>query len=135
MSPSEILGEEMRRAPLKDMSELRSSQSGRNRSVDQHHIFPVFRGADNRYAQFFKDVGIDVHAWTVPLESHRHRSEIHGRGRWNQIWQGWIDEHYAPTDLEEYGSLEVTQRDVYHFASRLMDDFGIYEDALPYRTY
>lgn len=117
-----------------EIREARNSKAPQN--MHQHHIFPVFRGSQpTRYSQFFKDVGIDVHEYTVPIEASKHY-EVHGRGMYNEIWKGWIDEHYYENRLEERFELEVDARDVRRFAIQMIDHFGINDDdMMPYGTH
>jgi hypothetical protein len=108
----------------------------------QHHIFPLFGFRSDTYSptstdpndynhwqnedfyNFWHKVGINPHDWTVPVDP-THHSKLH-TDDWNNIWKSWIMEHYD----------EVTEKDVYRFASQMLDGFGIGDaDQLPYKTY
>jgi hypothetical protein len=81
-----------------------------------HHIFP------RQFEAFFSQRGIDIHSFTITVDHHiTHLRGIHGRGnhgqfpgRWNQLWQDFIDNTPNASALE-----------VYQFAGRLLDDFGL----------
>jgi hypothetical protein len=81
-----------------------------------HHIFPV------QFKSFFSSRGVDIDSFTVTVEHQiTHLRGIHGGGnmgqfpgRWNQLWQGFIDVNP-----------NATAKDVYQFGGKLIDDFGL----------
>jgi len=88
--------------------------------MHSHHIFP------QKWAEWFADRGIDVHQYTIALESSEHLSGVHGKGgfvgsgdsvlprRWNQFWDSFIEEHQL-----------ANSKDIYQFAGVLLDWFGL----------
>jgi hypothetical protein len=84
----------------------------------KHHVFNKFRGQSplsQKYRDFFKKHGILVDDYTVCLTDSMHRNVIHKAGHnWTTRWKEWID--YNPN---------ATTREVYQFAGRLMDEYGI----------
>ena len=84
----------------------------------KHHIFNVFRGNSAKsevYRQFFKVHGIDVEAFQVLIPEEMHRKFIHAAGNnWTTKWKEFID-----------ANPNATTKEVYQFAGKLMDEFGI----------
>jgi RHS repeat-associated protein len=84
----------------------------------KHHIFNKFRGnspASQVYRDFFKKYNIKVDNFTVELTDTMHKQFIHrGGNNWTTRWKQWID-----------SNLNATTKDVYQFAGRLMDEYGL----------
>jgi len=62
-------------------------------------------------------LGIDVDQYTVTVSNGKggmHMNSIHGKGHWNQKWMEFID-----------NNPNATTKDVYQFAGKMMDDYGL----------
>ena len=82
-----------------------------------HHIIPAFRGKSKPYAEFIKNLGIDVDQYTITVSGGKggmHMNFIHGKGKWNQKWMDFID-----------NNPNATAKDIYQFAGKMMDDYGL----------
>jgi hypothetical protein len=92
-----------------------------------HHIFNKFRGASSasqKYRNFFKKHGIEVDKHAVEMTDTFHKAFIHrGGNNWTTRWKTWIDANEGATTME-----------VYQFAGRLMDEYGInHLPIVPYK--
>jgi RHS repeat-associated protein len=88
-----------------------------SKNLADHHIIPAFRGKSAKYARFIKKRGINVDNFTVTLshgKNSHHLKFIHGQGKWNQRWMDWID-----------ANPNATAKDIYQFAGRMMDQYGL----------
>jgi RHS repeat-associated protein len=87
-----------------------------------HHIFP------QQFRKFFQGKGVDIDQFTVRIGETTHLKGVHGRGlgnmpgRWNARWSEFIDANPG-----------ATPKDIYQFAGRLMDEFGL--SGLPIAPY
>ncbi|HXG45260.1 MAG TPA: DUF2380 domain-containing protein, partial [Gemmatimonadales bacterium] len=87
-----------------------------------HHIFP------QQFRRFFQSKGIDIDQFTVRIGETTHLKGVHGRGLgnmpggWNARWSEFIDANPG-----------ATPKDIYQFAGRLMDEFGL--SGLPIAPY
>ena len=87
--------------------------------IADHHIFP------QKYKPIFEKLGIDIDKYTVSLGSATHLRGIHGKGtasmpgRWNERWREFFMKNPNPTTKE-----------VYQFAGKLMDEYGINKEIL-----
>jgi uncharacterized lipoprotein (TIGR02269 family) len=55
----------------------------------KHHLFPQAR----EFREWFRDSGIDVHAWTMVIPEHAHLRVHGGSGRggaWNEAWRQFM---------------------------------------------
>ncbi len=95
-------------------------------TVADHHIIPKFRGKSKKYADFIASRAIDVDKFTVTLvhgKASHHLKFIHGQGKWNKKWMDWID-----------NNPDATAKDIYQFAGKMMDEFGLSRlNIHPYR--
>lgn len=80
-----------------------------------HHIFP------QQFREFFKARRVDVDKFTITVaHDTTHLKGIHGRGlgnmpgRWNQRWAEFIKNNPS-----------ASPKDVYQFAGKLLDEFGL----------
>jgi hypothetical protein len=84
----------------------------------EHHLFPAFRGENNqKYRDFFSDLGIDIEEWKLTVDARTHLKWIHGDVDWNFTWKCWIDEHEG----------EVTRDEVIVFGKRMLETNGFYD--------
>lgn len=87
--------------------------------IADHHIFP------QKYRPIFKKLGIDIDKYTVSLGNTTHLRGIHGKGNagmpggWNERWKEFFAKKLNPTAKE-----------VYQFAGKLMDEYGINKEIL-----
>jgi hypothetical protein len=93
----------------------------------RHHLFNKFRGASptsQKYRDFFAKHGIDVDRFTVEIPESMHQKLIHRAGNnWTTRWKQWID-----------ANPNATTKDVYQFAGRMMDEYGVSGlQIVPYR--
>ena len=98
--------------------------------IQRHHIFP------QQFKRFFQRIGINIHDWTVELGVGEHLSGVHGvggypfpngypgttPGRYNALWDAWIQAHPNANASEAYA-----------FARQMMRRFGL--DGLPIVPY
>ena len=94
--------------------------------VADHHIIPKFRGKSKKYTEFIAKRGIDVDEFTVTVahgKASHHLKFIHGQGKWNKKWIEWLN-----------NNPDATVKDIYQFAGKMMDEFGLSGlDIHPYR--
>jgi uncharacterized lipoprotein (TIGR02269 family) len=66
---------------------------------EKHHIFPQAR----EFAQWFRDRGVRIHDFTLPIPRDLHR-RIHGSdgrgGPWNQAWRDFMNRNRRATPEE-----------------------------------
>ncbi len=89
-----------------------------NRPHEKHHIFP------QEFKTWFERKGIDIHQWTMFIETSLHKS-IHrgaGGGAWNAAWRQF---------REEKGE-NVTKEEMWKFAGELCVRFGLMAPLQPY---
>ncbi len=88
----------------------------------EHHVLP------QQFRRFFEGKSINIGQFTVRIGETTHLKGIHGRGlgnapgRWNARWSEFIE-----------ANPNATPKDIYQFAGRLMDEFGL--SGLPIGTY
>ncbi|HEX8437563.1 TIGR02269 family lipoprotein [Archangium sp.] len=67
----------------------------------KHHLFPQAQ----EFRDFFRDNGIDIHAWTMVIPEHAHLRIHRGAGRggaWNEAWRRFmIANHRRKVPQEE----------------------------------
>ena len=84
----------------------------------RHHLFNRFlqqTGTSQKYREFFKKHKINVDDYCVELPRTPHINRIHQKQNdWTNRWKNWIDEHP-----------NATTKEVYQFAGKLMDEYGI----------
>lgn len=82
--------------------------------LGDHHLF------SQQFRTYFASRGIDIDLFTVTLGETTHLRGIHGSGvgampgRWNQVWQDWIQRNP-----------DATADEVYKQAGRMMDIYGL----------
>lgn len=74
---------------------------------------------------FFKDRGIDINQYIIPLTRAEHRlrpNGLHtnGRGNWNKQWERWIAKNEDATKEEIFDKLQ-----------EMMEKFGLDPDRFP----
>lgn len=91
--------------------------------LQDHHIFP------QTFRRYFEQNGINIDQHTITLGSNNHLRGIHGRGigsmpgRWNDRWRNFIE-----------NNPNASQREIYQFGGRLMDEYGLTNYRIhPYR--
>lgn len=81
----------------------------------KHHLFPQA----TEFREWFRDNGIDVHAWTMVIPEHEHL-RIHGSsgrgGLWNEAWRQFMKANQGR---------QVSQKEIFHKAFDLAFHFGI----------
>jgi uncharacterized lipoprotein (TIGR02269 family) len=89
--------------------------------LEKHHIFPQ----EEFLAKWFKEKGINIHAFTMRLPKSFH-SWLHsggpGGGQWNEAWRQFVTQSTANT----------TQEDIWRFAFELMNRFYLNGSLVPY---
>jgi hypothetical protein len=100
--------------PMPELGILSKALPGAAR-IAKHHIFP------QQFRKFFLSKGLNIDQFAVRLASETsHLKGVHGRGLasmpggWNARWAGFIEANPSAT---------ATQ--IYQFAGRLMDEFGL----------
>jgi uncharacterized lipoprotein (TIGR02269 family) len=90
-----------------------------NRPHEKHHIFP------QEFKVWFKLKGIDIHQWTMLIETDLHKRIHRGKegGPWNAAWRRFI---------EEKGGKQVTQEEIWKHAWELCVRFGLMAPLRPY---
>ncbi|WP_158502269.1 TIGR02269 family lipoprotein [Vitiosangium sp. GDMCC 1.1324] len=90
-----------------------------NRPHEKHHIFP------QEFKAWFESKGIDIHQWTMFIETSLHKSIHRGAsgGAWNAAWRQFI--------LEK-GSSYVTKEEIWKHAWELCVRFGLMAPLEPY---
>lgn len=64
-----------------------------------------------------KERGIDADQYTVLVQhgkASHHLKFLHGQGKWNDKWKQWID-----------ANPDATAKDIFQFAGKMMDEFGL----------
>jgi hypothetical protein len=83
--------------------------------IHLHHIFP------QTFAAQFKQLGIDIHKYTVPISKGEHLKDVHGKGNaqvpggWNHRWEEFFKQKQGM----------ATPLEAYQFAGKLMDEYGL----------
>ena len=84
----------------------------------RHHLFNRFWKQNDgtlKYREFFKKHNINVDDFCVELPRTTHVNHIHNRQNdWTNKWKSWID-----------SNPNATTKEVYQFAGKLMDEYGI----------
>jgi uncharacterized lipoprotein (TIGR02269 family) len=90
-----------------------------NRPHEKHHIFP------QAFKAWFTLQGIDIHQWTMLIETTLHKSIHRGEygGPWNEAWRQFIEERRGRT---------VTKEESWKHAWELCVRFGLMAPLLPY---
>jgi uncharacterized lipoprotein (TIGR02269 family) len=90
-----------------------------NRPHDKHHIFP------QEFKKWFELRGIDIHQWTMFIETKQHQSIHRGArgGPWNAAWRQFIAEREG---------LKVTKEEIWKHAWELCVRFGLMAPLHPY---
>ena len=69
--------------------------------MEKHHIFPQAKDL----AQWFKERGVDIHLYTLPIPVHVHR-RIHSGGPkgglWNEAWREFREDNRGASPEEIY---------------------------------
>jgi uncharacterized lipoprotein (TIGR02269 family) len=89
--------------------------------LEKHHIFPQ----EEFLARWFKEKGINIHAFTMRLPKSFH-SWLHSGGprggQWNEAWRQFVRQSTAST----------TQEDIWRFAFELMNRFYLNGSLVSY---
>lgn len=88
----------------------------------KHHLFPQAQ----EFKDFFRDSGIDIHAWTMVIPEHVHLRIHRGPGRggaWNAAWRQFMNANQRR---------KVTQEEMLGKAFELAFRFDIVGPVLPY---
>jgi uncharacterized lipoprotein (TIGR02269 family) len=90
-----------------------------NRPHEKHHIFP------QAFKKWFERRGIDIHQWTMLIETSLHKSIHRGEsgGPWNEAWWQFI--------MENEGK-DVPQEKIWKHAWELCVRFRLMAPLLPY---
>ncbi|WP_257461792.1 SitA6 family polymorphic toxin lipoprotein [Archangium lipolyticum] len=90
-----------------------------NRPHEKHHLFP------QAFKKWFKSKGIDIHRWTMFIETTLHKSIHRGPngGPWNAAWWQFIRENEGR---------EVTKEEIWKHAWELCVRFGVMAPLQPY---
>ena len=90
-----------------------------NRPHEKHHIFP------QEFKVWFDSKGIDIHQWTMLIETDLHKSIHRGPsgGPWNAAWRQFIR---GPRGKD------ATQEEIWRHAWQLCVRFGLMAPLLPY---
>jgi uncharacterized lipoprotein (TIGR02269 family) len=90
-----------------------------NRPHEKHHIFP------QAFKKWFKSKGIDIHQWTMLIETTLHKSIHRGEsgGPWNEAWWQFIQENAGQ---------DVSQEKIWKHAWELYVRFRLMAPLLPY---
>jgi uncharacterized lipoprotein (TIGR02269 family) len=91
-----------------------------NRPHEKHHIFP------QAFKEWFESKGIDIHQWTMFIETDLHKSIHRGKngGPWNEAWRQFIRGQRGK---------EATKEEIWKYAGELCVRFGLMAPLLPYR--
>jgi uncharacterized lipoprotein (TIGR02269 family) len=90
-----------------------------NRPHEKHHIFP------QEFLEWFKGKGIDIHQWTMFIETALHKSIHRGEkgGPWNAAWRQFI---------RNPKNKDATKEDIWKHAWELCVRFGLMAPLQPY---
>jgi uncharacterized lipoprotein (TIGR02269 family) len=93
-----------------------------NRPHERHHIFP------QEFKVWFKRQGIDIHQWTMLIETDLHKRIHRGEsgGPWNAAWRQFIRERRGGKQQQ------VTQEEIWKHAWELCVRFGLMAPLRPY---
>jgi hypothetical protein len=84
----------------------------KSENQQQHHILP------QKHNDFFKEkAGINIHEWTVLLDSKTHGQMTSAKEGYTNAWNAFVDSHPG-------GSKENVYHDVVNFTSELYGVFG-----------
>lgn len=91
-----------------------------NRPHEKHHIF------SQEFKTWFKDKGIDIHQWTMLIETELHRRIHRGArgGPWNDAWRQFKNANEG-----------ATKEEIWEHAWELCVRFGLYSPLQPYYGY
>ncbi|MFL5354093.1 TIGR02269 family lipoprotein [Archangium sp.] len=92
-----------------------------NRPHEKHHIFP------QAFAEWFRIKGIDIHQWTMFIETDLHKRIHRGEkgGPWNAAWRNFI------LEKDNQGG-KVTKEEIWNHAWELCVRFGLMAPLQPY---
>jgi hypothetical protein len=93
----------------------------------KHHVFNKFRGQSDKsqkYRDFFAKHKVDIDTFTVEIPESMHKYQIHtANNNWTTRWKDWIDTNP-----------NATTKEVYQFAGKLMDEYGLsHIPLIPYK--
>ncbi|MBE4752232.1 TIGR02269 family lipoprotein [Corallococcus sp. ZKHCc1 1396] len=76
--------------------------------MEKHHIFPQAQ----ELARWFKQQGVDIHLYTLPLPVHVHRRIHSGKsmgGEWNQAWREFISAkpNATPQEIHQHAGVLI----------------------------
>ncbi len=99
--------------------QLEEADEKLNRPHEKHHIFP------QAFKAWFKLNGIDIHQWTMFIETALHKSIHRGEkgGPWNAAWEQFIQAHKDKPPTKE---------EIWKYAGELCVRFGLMAPLLPY---
>jgi uncharacterized lipoprotein (TIGR02269 family) len=90
----------------------------RTKVYEMHHIFP------REFKEWFKEKGIDIDLYTMPLEVEEHRRIHRGAngGEWNAAWRRYQEKNLGASKIE-----------IMKYAGQLIYEFRLYGLIVPYR--
>jgi uncharacterized lipoprotein (TIGR02269 family) len=103
--------------PLFTEEQLQELERAKSQPTEKHHIFP------QEFKAWFKEQGINVHAWTLVLLKEDH-DRIHrgpSGGPWNAAWRQFIK-----------GKARVSPEVLWRYAGELIYQFELYGPVFPY---
>ncbi len=97
---------------------LEELKAQRTRIYEMHHIFP------REFKEWFKEKGIDIDLYTLPLAVEEHQRIHRGDrgGPWNAAWRAWIKKHAG-----------ASQAEIHQFAGQLIYEFEPFGPIVPFR--
>jgi uncharacterized lipoprotein (TIGR02269 family) len=106
-----------RSPPIFTQEQLRELERARGKPTEKHHIFP------QQLKAWFKDKGINIHAWTLVLLKEDHDRIHRGPegGPWNEAWRQYKRQN-------EGASPEA----IWLYAGELIHRFELYGPVIPY---
>jgi uncharacterized lipoprotein (TIGR02269 family) len=99
--------------------QLKEADEKLNRPREKHHLF------SQAFKEWFESKGIDIHQWTMLIETTLHKSIHRGEkgGPWNAAWAQFI--------REKRGKV-VTKEEIWKYAGELCVRFGLMAPLQPY---
>ncbi|MBN1207084.1 MAG: TIGR02269 family lipoprotein [Myxococcaceae bacterium] len=90
----------------------------RSKPYEMHHLFP------KEFKEWFREKGIDIDQYTMPLEVEEHRRIHRGKdgGPWNEAWRKYIENN--PNALKP---------EIEKYAGQLIYEFRLYGLVVPFR--
>ncbi|QRK10860.1 TIGR02269 family lipoprotein [Archangium violaceum] len=98
---------------------LQEAELRMRRPHEKHHLFP------QEFRAWFARNGIDIHQWTMFIETGLHRSIHRGPrgGAWNAAWRQFTQEKEGK---------RVTKEEIWKYAGELCVRFGLMAPLQPY---